>query len=75
MNNPNVRRCFVYLQSYDPQNCLLLDNLLKGIYSIAETISADNFATKKRLYTEDFLETPIAQTIAVRKYLGLYKKN
>ena len=35
----NVQKCFKYLQRYDHQNCLLLDNLLKGIYSIAEKIS------------------------------------
>ncbi len=27
INNPNVQKCFNYLQEYDPQNCLLLDNL------------------------------------------------
>ncbi len=31
LKNDNVKRCFNYLQEYDPQNCLLLDNLLEGI--------------------------------------------
>lgn len=38
--NSNVKQCFEYLQEYDTKNCLLLDELLKKIYSIAKNISA-----------------------------------
>ena len=49
VNNENVQRCFKYLQEYDPHNCLLLDNLLEGIYSISYDMS-----TNYEAITQDF---------------------
>ena len=50
VNNPNIQKCFKYLQEYDPQNCLLLSHLLEGIYEIAQRMSITSFVIQSPLW-------------------------